>query len=284
MTGPLYKFIAGVGSRLAGQGNVAVDIELLKARFYAAHSGVGGNVLDKDLLVVGDLIGRIAVLAAAELVLGVNDLDGVVAVNQLERVDAVVGYQQHVVIDCGIIQSVALVRGEGDGDVLVLGGKNMACNLAAAEGGGAVMDRNVDLVHVRLLRLYDRAVEVGREGVGLAGEVADEVLTRQVGLVGVGAAVIAEAIDSPVGEGGVTVGRGHALEAESDVGHDLAVFVDLETEGVKPRVNGAVPVRGHVLHEHLPVVGDAVGLVAVLAAAELVFSPDGVELDLAIFG
>ena len=68
LTGPLYKFIAGVGSRLAGQGNVAVDIELLKARFYAAHSGVGGNVLDKDLLVVGDLIGRIAVLAAAELI------------------------------------------------------------------------------------------------------------------------------------------------------------------------------------------------------------------------
>ena len=75
-----------------------------------------------------------------------------VAVNLLERADAAVGYLQHVAIDCDIIQSVALVRGEGDGDVLVLGGKNMACNLAAAEGGGAVMDRNVDLVHVRLLR------------------------------------------------------------------------------------------------------------------------------------
>ena len=146
----------------------------------------------------------------------------------------------------------------------------MACNLAAAEGGGAVMDRNVDLVHVRLLRLYDRAVEVGREGVGLAGDVAGEALTRQVGLVGVGAAVIAEAIDSPVGEGGVSVGRGHAAEAESVVGHDLAVLVDLEIEGVKGRGNDAVLVRGHVLHEHLPVVRRAVGLGAVIAAAELV--------------
>ena len=73
-----------------------------------------------------------------------------VAVNLLERADAAVGYLQHVAIDCGIIQSVALVRGEGDGDVLVLGGKNMACNLDAAEGGGAVIDRNVDLVHGRL--------------------------------------------------------------------------------------------------------------------------------------
>ena len=132
------------------------------------------------------------------------------------------------------------------------------------------MDRNVDLVHARLLRLYDRAVEVGREGVGLAGEVAGEVLTRQVGLVGVGAAVIAEALDSPVGEGGVSVGRGHAAEAESVVGHDLAVLVDLEIEGVKGRGNDAVPVRGHVLHEHLPVVRRAVGLGAVIAAAELV--------------
>src|SRR5699024_9112047 len=132
-------------------------------------------------------------------------------------------YRQHVAIDCGIIQSVALVRGEGDGDVLALGGPDRACNLAAVEGGGAVMDRNVDIVHVRLLRLYDRAVEVGREGVGLAGDVAGEVLTGQVSFVGVGAAVIAEAIDSPVGEGGVSVGRGHAAEAERDVGHDLVL-------------------------------------------------------------
>ena len=132
------------------------------------------------------------------------------------------------------------------------------------------MDRNVDLVHVRLLRLYDRAVEVGREGVGLAGDVADEALTRQVGLVGVGAAVIAEAIDSPVGEGGVIVGRGLAVEAESDVGHDLAVLVDIESVGVIARGNEAVLVPGHVLHEHLPVVRRAVGLVAVLAVAELV--------------
>ena len=159
---PVAEAGVGVGScRTAeGEGNVGhnlavfvnIKIKGVKARGNKAVL-VPGHVLHEHLPVVRRAVGLVTVLAAAVFVLGVKDLDGVVAVNLLERVDAAVGYQQRAAIDCGIIQSVALVRGEGDGDVLALDGKNIACNLAAAEGGGAVMDRNVDLVHGRLLGL-----------------------------------------------------------------------------------------------------------------------------------
>ena len=191
-----------------------------------------------------------------------QDFDGYIRSYLTKRITIILQVDR-LIADIGSVKDESILRHKGNSYIFIVVFYRIDIYnavrpyICALEFSRAVNDLNIYIVGY-LLRLYDRAVEVGREGVGLAGDVAGEVLTRQVGLVGVGAAVIAGAIDSPVGEGGVSVGRGHALEAERDVGHDLAVLVDLEIEGVKARGNGAVPVRGHVLHEHLPVVGDAI--------------------------
>ena len=117
-------------------------------------------------------------------------------------------------------------------------------------------------------------------GVNLTGLGELQDITGEAGGLG------KELLARPVHESVAFFGRGDAGEVYRERAGDIAVLINLDVVSLKlGGLNGAHGlVGGDVLDKHLLVVGLAVWIAAVIAAAELIISPDGVESDAILLG